>query len=78
MKTAVSLPDEIFESAEAEAHRQGLSRSELYARAIEEYLLRRAEKETTERLNAVYAAESGRVEPGLARAQLRSLKREKR
>lgn len=77
MKTAVSLPDEIFQSAEAEAQRQGLSRSELYARAIEEYLLRRARKETTEQLNAVYSVEPGRIDLGLAQAQLRSLKREK-
>jgi predicted DNA-binding protein len=34
MKTAISLPDEVFESAEQLAKRLGKSRSELYALAI--------------------------------------------
>ncbi|MEQ9238858.1 MAG: hypothetical protein RIG66_32775 [Coleofasciculus sp. E2-BRE-01] len=37
MKTAVSIPDPIFEAAEAMSKRLGLSRSELYARALQAY-----------------------------------------
>lgn len=32
MKTAISIPDPIFEAAEGFARRLGMSRSELYAR----------------------------------------------
>ncbi len=46
MKTAISIPDELFERAEQAARRLRLSRSELFARAIAEFL-------TTERTAAV-------------------------
>ncbi len=38
MRTAVSVPDELFRRAEGAARRLGMSRSELYARAITEFL----------------------------------------
>jgi metal-responsive CopG/Arc/MetJ family transcriptional regulator len=38
MKTAISLPDSIFEAAEKLAKRFGISRSQLYANAVTEYL----------------------------------------
>jgi metal-responsive CopG/Arc/MetJ family transcriptional regulator len=38
MKTAVSIPEPIFHAAEALAKRLGLSRSELFSRALEAYL----------------------------------------
>jgi metal-responsive CopG/Arc/MetJ family transcriptional regulator len=38
MKTAVSLPDDLFRLAEATARRLRVSRSELYAKAIAEFL----------------------------------------
>ncbi len=34
MKTAISIPDEIFEQAERLAKTRGWSRSELYANAV--------------------------------------------
>jgi metal-responsive CopG/Arc/MetJ family transcriptional regulator len=34
MKTAISLPDELFESADALARRMGISRSKLFATAV--------------------------------------------
>ncbi|MFO0685917.1 MAG: hypothetical protein U0234_27910 [Sandaracinus sp.] len=37
MKTAVSIPDPIFLRADAQAKRLGVSRSELYARALDAY-----------------------------------------
>lgn len=40
MKTAVSMPDDLFHLAEAAARRLRVSRSELYANAITEYLNR--------------------------------------
>jgi hypothetical protein len=38
MKTAISIPDDVFESAERTAKRLGVSRSELFTRAMREYL----------------------------------------
>ncbi|CAA9451760.1 MAG: hypothetical protein AVDCRST_MAG78-3485 [uncultured Rubrobacteraceae bacterium] len=37
-KTAVSIPDELFESAEGLARRLGMTRNELYAEALRDYL----------------------------------------
>jgi metal-responsive CopG/Arc/MetJ family transcriptional regulator len=53
MKTAVSLPDEIFQSAERFARRARKTRSRLYAEALTEYLARHAPDEVTEDMNRV-------------------------
>ena len=73
VKTAVSLPDDLFRLAEAAARRLRVSRSELYANAITEYLNRRQDRAITERLNEVYARRPAKLDPGLHRAQLKSL-----
>jgi metal-responsive CopG/Arc/MetJ family transcriptional regulator len=70
MKVAISLPDPIFSAAEGFARRLRVSRSQLYAQAIEEYLDKRHDASITERLNAVYAQEQALVDPALAAAQL--------
>jgi predicted transcriptional regulator len=76
MKTAVSLPDEIFRKAEATARRLRVSRSQLYATAISEFLERQQDSAITERLNQVYSRRSAKVDPALHRAQLKSLEKE--
>lgn len=79
MKTAVSIPDELFESAEGLARRLGMSRSELYAKALRDYLLEHREEGITERLDEVYGAEDGEaggLDPVVARLQGRSLSRD--
>jgi antitoxin MazE6 len=53
MKTAVSLPDDVYLGAERYAKRARKSRSQLYAEALAEYLARHAPDEVTERMNAV-------------------------
>ena len=53
MKTAVSIPDEIFEEAERLAERLRTSRSRLYSRALRELLVRHAPRDITESLNRV-------------------------
>lgn len=40
MKTPISIPDDLFYQAETYAHQHGLSRSQLYSRALAEYLAR--------------------------------------
>lgn len=47
MKTAISLPDDIFEKAEQLVRSLGVSRSELYRRALEEYLARHVSDRVT-------------------------------
>jgi metal-responsive CopG/Arc/MetJ family transcriptional regulator len=76
MKTAVSLPDELFRQAEASARRLRVSRSELYAKAIAEFLRQRDEAAVTDRLNEVYSRQPAKLDAALHRAQLRSLPRQ--
>jgi metal-responsive CopG/Arc/MetJ family transcriptional regulator len=73
MKIAISLPDDLFDSADDLAERLGLSRSELYARAVAEYLAKHRHGDVTDRLNQVYAEEPSGIEPVLRAAQARSV-----
>ena len=54
MKTAISIPDHIFEEAEKQAKRLGISRSEFYSIAIEKYIASMSQEEITAALNQVY------------------------
>ena len=76
MKTAVSVPDDLFRLAEAAARRLQVSRSQLYATAISEFLNRRQSGAITERLNEVYSRRPAKVDSVLHRAQLRSLEKD--
>ena len=73
MKTAVSLPDDLYRSGDRLAKRMGISRSALYAQALAEFLAKHQTDRVTERLNAVYAAQESRLDPALMRAQLETL-----
>lgn len=53
MKTAVSIPDEIFQRAERLAKRDRRSRSELYAAALDEYVARHSPDEVTDAMNRI-------------------------
>ena len=73
MKVAISLPDPVFDAAEKLAGRMQVSRSQLYAQAIAEFLSHRQGSRVTEQLDAVYAVEPARIDPVLASAQHRAL-----
>jgi hypothetical protein len=73
MKTAVSIPDELFVSAERLARRLGMSRSELYARALRQYVREHRNEGITERLDAIYGTEPSELDPTIRRLQARSL-----
>ena len=60
MKTAVSIPDEIFERAERLARRCRRSRSDVYAAALDEYVARHAPEEVGDENNSFLAA-AGRL-----------------
>jgi hypothetical protein len=76
MKTAVSVPDHLFRLAETTARRLGVSRSQLYATALAEFLSRQETDAVTERLNEVYSRHPAKVDPLLHRAQLSSLEKD--
>ncbi len=76
MKTAVSIPDPLFEAAERLAKRLRIPRSQLYARAIERYLSEAQERGVTARLNQVYAEETSELAPVLAALQWMSIPHE--
>ncbi len=77
MKVAVSIPDRIFRAAERISKRRRVSRSQLYAQALEAFIESQSGTEVTEQLNRVYSQTSSKLEPGLERAALEVLKRER-
>lgn len=54
MKTAISIPDDVFQDAEALARKLKKSRSELYSRAVREYVARYSTDGVTEALDGLY------------------------
>jgi metal-responsive CopG/Arc/MetJ family transcriptional regulator len=73
MKTAVSIPDDLFNKAEDLAKRLEVSRSQLYARAIEEYTERHGSKRVREKLDEVYRDNKSELDSALAIMQSLSL-----
>jgi len=73
MKTAVSVPDDLFHQAEAAARRLKMSRSKLFATALSEFLERQQSNAVTDRLNEVYSHRRAKLDSVLHRAQLKSL-----
>lgn len=69
MNTAISLPDPLFEEAERVAARLGLSRSELYARAIATFVREQSGDAITEAINRVVRKMRPALDPMLARLQ---------
>ena len=76
MKTAISVPDELFASADSLAQEMRISRSELYATAVAEYVAKHRSADVTAKLNAVYADLPSGVDHALRRAQARSVAEE--
>jgi metal-responsive CopG/Arc/MetJ family transcriptional regulator len=75
MKVAVSIPDEVFADAELLAKRLKASRSEVYSRALHEFLGRHAPERITEVMNRVIQEIGGEPDPFTARAARRVLER---
>ena len=73
MKVALSIPDELFESAETLGKRLRVSRSRLYATALADFVAKHHGRKITERLNTVYGSEDSRLPPTVRRLQSRSL-----
>jgi metal-responsive CopG/Arc/MetJ family transcriptional regulator len=75
MKTAVSIPDPVFDAAEQVSKRLGMSRSRLYTVAIERLLKRERSHGVREALDAVYSNMNSRLDAGLAAMQAASVTR---
>jgi metal-responsive CopG/Arc/MetJ family transcriptional regulator len=58
MKIAVSIPDPLYEAADRLARVRKVSRSNLYAMALERLLAEEDDSAITDRLDAVYAADA--------------------
>ena len=76
MKVALSIPDDLFESAETLGKRLGVSRSRLYATALADFVARHRGRKVTEALDRVYGTEDSRLDSRVQRLQQRSLERD--
>jgi len=75
MKTAVSIPDEVFEEADRLARNLKTSRSDLYSRALKEFVARHGSDSITDSMNRA-CAEVGQPSPKFVRrAARRTLER---
>ena len=72
MKTAVSIPDDVFEKVERFARRSRRTRSEVFSAALREYIARHAPDEVTEAINRVIE-ESGDPRDELSAAAARRI-----
>ena len=73
MKTAISIPDSIFDAAERTSKRLGISRSRLYSMAVERLVAQESSRGVREALDAVYAKADSRVDRRLAAMQTASV-----
>ena len=75
MKTAVSIPDDVFEGAERLARRSKKSRSQLFSDALREYVARHAPEEVTDAMNRICAELGDSRDPFVSLATRRALER---
>ena len=72
MKTAISIPTPLFQKGERRRRKLGVTRSELYATALEHLLAEEPDEALTKALESVYAEEESAVDRRLAVAQRRA------
>ena len=75
MKTAVSIPDELFRKADELARQLGKSRSQVYREALAEYLLRRDPEAITRAMDEALGDLGPTTDHWLAQAGRRALER---
>ena len=75
MKTAISIPDELFEQAERASKNMRVSRSEFYSLALGKFLETRCEQEIASKLHDFYSTSSDSPDSALSAAQFPIMKR---
>ena len=75
MKTAVSIPDEVFENVERLARRARRSRSAVFSAALREYVARHTPDEVTEAMDRVCVAVDDEHDDFVTAAARRALER---
>ena len=76
VKTAISISDRLFQAADKLAERLGMSRSQLYAEAVADYVESHKNRNVTEKLNQLYGGHTSELEEGLRRLQSASISRD--
>lgn len=74
MKFAISISDKLFEQADTLAHERKISRSALYAAAMEKYLRACEDERITEALNKAYDNVDSKLEPDVVALQAASIR----
>jgi metal-responsive CopG/Arc/MetJ family transcriptional regulator len=77
MKTAISIPNNVFEQAENLARKLKISRSELFTEAVKVYLKENQVEDVMAKLNEVYETAASNLDNDLLKAQAASLPKEK-
>jgi predicted transcriptional regulator len=75
MKTAISIPDDVFADAESLARELKQSRSQLYSRAVREYVARHSADSVTAALDSICAEEPAAAGSFISEASRRTLER---
>jgi len=76
MKTAISIPDKLFSAADQYAKNHGFSRSQLFAKAVEQYLEQHPSDYITKQLNEIYSSEPAELNEVLLTMQFSSVEKE--
>ncbi len=77
MKTAISIPNNVFEQAENLARKLKISRSELFTEAVKVYLKENHVEDVTAKLDKVYENSNSKPDADLLNAQISILPEEK-
>lgn len=76
MKTAISIPDKLFVAADQYAKNHGFSRSNLYAKAIGQFLEQHPADHITKQLNKVYKDKKNKLNSTVSALQFSSIEKE--
>ena len=73
MKTAISIPDNLYLSVQIYMKKKKISRSRLFVKAVEEYLQYHQSGEITSKLDKIYSKEDSKIGKDMMNVQLRSI-----
>ena len=76
VKTAISIPDKLFQSADQYAKSYGVSRSNLYAQAVAQFLEKHSTKHVIKQLNKVYSNHPSKINETISSLQFSSIEKD--